>query len=387
MLKATKTILFALLYTTALYISIPVTSASSKIDVYFFWGEGCPHCKEEEEYLNVLKIKYNDLVIHDYEVWYNNDNQELLKDISEKLNIKANGVPLTVIGNNYVVGYLSDNTTGKQIENYILDCRDNGCINIFNEDPINSTNNLNLPKVGGFDLSKLSLPLLTIVLGFLDGFNPCAMWVLLFLISMLIGMENKKKMWLLGLTFIVSSAFVYFLFMSAWLNLFLFVGLIKWVRISIGLIAIFGGYLGLKKYLDKKEPGCDVIDKNKKKNVFDKIERIITQKSLFLSLFGISGLAFMVNMVELVCSAGLPAVYTQILTLSNLNTIQYYLYISLYILFFMLDDLFVFFVAMITLQMTGVTTKYVKYSRLFGGILMFIIGILLIFKPEILMFS
>ena len=92
-------------------------------------------------------------------------------------------------------------------------------------------------------------------------------------------------------------------------------------------------------------------------------------------------------MVELVCSAGLPAIYTQILSLSNLPTWQYYFYLGLYILIFMLDDLFVFFTAMFTLKAVGVESKYARYSHLIGGVLMLVIGLLLLFKPEWLMFG
>ena len=121
--------------------------------------------------------------------------------------------------------------------------------------------------------------------------------------------------------------------------------------------------------------------------VFERLGSITSNISFVLALLGTIGLAFAVNLVELICTAGLPAVFTQILVFNSLPTVQYYFYILLYILFFMIDDLFVFIVAMITLQMTGVTTKYVKYSRLVGGLLMLIIGVLMILKPEVLMFG
>jgi hypothetical protein len=159
------------------------------------------------------------------------------------------------------------------------------------------------------------------------------------------------------------------------------------VRSVIAVVAFAGAYASLKKYFSKDPTGCDVNDSEKKKKIFDKLGRITSNKSFLLALFGIMGMAFAVNLVELVCSAGLPAVYTQVLSLNKLSGVGYYMYILLYILFFMLDDLFVFFVAMTTLHMTGITTKYVKYTRLIGGLLMILIGFLLLFKPELLMFG
>ena len=105
------------------------------------------------------------------------------------------------------------------------------------------------------------------------------------------------------------------------------------------------------------------------------------------ALAGIIALAVAVNLVELLCSAGLPVVFTQILALNNLPTWQYYAYLILYIFIFILDDLIVFILAMLTLKMTGLGNKYARYSHLIGGAVMVIVGLLLIFKPEWLMFG
>jgi len=385
-------IFIAFLFFFISVVGIKSAYASDKINMYLFWGEGCPHCKKEKEFLQDLVKENDDLVLYDYEVYNNSEGRLKLQEAEEKLNLEVGGVPFLVIGNKHIIGFLSAQTTGQEIIRIINDYRESGCYDILNFDaeqcePDENINKPALPKLGNIDLEKLSLPALTVALGFLDGFNPCAMWVLLFLISLLIGMQDKKKMWILGIAFIISSASVYMLFMIAWLNLFMFVGYIAWIRIIIAGIALFGGYTSLKKFLSKDSSGCDVVGDEKRKNVFEKLGKITSNKSLLISIFGIIALAFAVNLVELVCSAGLPAVYTQVLVLNNLNKVTYYLYILLYILFFMLDDLFVFFVAMITLQMTGITTKYVKWSRLIGGILMVAIGILLLFRPDILMFG
>ena len=246
---------------------------------------------------------------------------------------------------------------------------------------------INLPIIGEIETRDFSLPVLTVLIAGLDGFNPCAMWVLLFLISLLLGMEDKKRMWILGTAFIVSSAFVYFLFMSAWLNLFLFLGFVLWVRVVIGLVALVAGGYNLKEYFTNKAGVCKVTSGKKRQKVFEKLKNIIYEKQFWLALVGIIILAFAVNLVELICSAGLPAVYTQILALTPMAKWQYYAYLGLYIFIFMLDDLLVFFVAMTTLQITGMTTKYTRVSHLIGGILMLVMGILLLFKPEWLMFG
>jgi len=160
------------------------------------------------------------------------------------------------------------------------------------------------------------------------------MWVLLFLISMLIGMRNKKRMWVIGLTFIITSGAVYFLFMTAWLNLFLFIGFIFWIRIIIGVVAIASGIYHLREYYKNRNGTCKVIEEEKRVKIFDRIKYIINEKSFALAIVGIVGLAAMVNMIELVCSAGLPAIYTSVLSGANLSTWQYYGYMLVYIIMY-----------------------------------------------------
>lgn len=393
-----KTIVKVVVTLFLLFVLVkPVFALENKVLIYFFWASGCPHCVKEKAFLKSLQQKYPRLEIKDYEITGSKKNLKLLEKVGKELSADVSGVPFTVIGKEYFSGYYSDETTGTKIEEAVKYAFDNGYIEVIKDvenitvtedkstkPPIES---LKLPLLGEIKIKNLSLPVLTIVLGGLDGFNPCAMWTLLFLISLLLGMNERKRMWILGITFIVSSALVYFLFMAAWLNLLLFVGFIIWVRIVISLVALAGGIYNLREYLVNKKSGCKVTGHKKRQAFFVKLKSITQRKQLLLALGGIILLAFAVNLVELVCSAGLPVIFTQILTLSNLPKWQYYAYMLLYIFVFMFDDLLVFFTAMITLQMTGISSKYTRFSHLIGGILMLIIGVLLLFKPEWLMFG
>jgi hypothetical protein len=305
-------------------------------------------------------------------------------------------VPFTAVGKYHFTGYLNEETTGQEIEAAVQCAIKNGCQDIVGElisqeIEVEKTSVLpeifSLPILGKVNLKNFSLPLITIIFGLLDGFNPCAMWVLLFLISLLLGIHEREKRWLLGFVFIAVSALVYFLFMSAWLNLFLFLGFVIWVRILIGLLALTAGGYNLRDYFANKHGECKVVKSKRRKKVFTRIKKIIEKKNFLLALGGIVLLAFAVNLVELVCSAGLPAIYTQILVLNKIPQFQYYFYLLLYILFFMLDDLIIFSLAMITLQAVGIEGKYARFSHLIGGALMILIGLLMIFKPEVLMFG
>ncbi len=429
----------------------PAKANDLSINAYFFYGDGCPHCARERDFLfGELQVEYPNLKIYEYEIYNNYENTVLLQKIANELDVRVDGVPFLVIGDKHFIGY-GNGLTSESIRERVAFCITNNCfdsvasivgikseeikdIEAISEPIINTTDNtiiekeieneivleniipesdgqvkednnsnltyvesvnqktekdkmIKLPILGEINVMSFSLPFLTVIMGALDGFNPCALWTLLFLISLLLGIENKKRMWFLGTTFIIASASVYFLFMAAWLNLILFIGFVMWVRLLIGGIAFLGGSYNLKEFLFNKDSGCKVTNDEKRQRVFARLKQIAQQKSFLIAFVGIIILAFAVNLVELVCSAGLPAVYTQILALNNLVGWQYYAYILLYILFFMIDDLFIFFVAMVTLQMTGISTKYSRISKLIGGLLMVIIGILLIFKPEWLMFG
>lgn len=375
-----------------LFVAVNIVGAQEKqINLYFFWGDGCPHCESEREFLVQLSDKYPRLKVHSYEVWYDKTNYKYLDEIASRLEVNVSHVPFTVLGDEIYQGF-NNSTISQSIENRVDYCSVNECPDSVSKivglsdtipvkgDPITQEKKFTLPKI-------TSLPIFTISLGLLDGFNPCAMWTLLFLISLLLGMKEQKKRWILGIAFILTSAFVYFLFMTAWLKLILFLGFIVWIRIFIGLVAVGGGGYNLREYFVNKNVVCKVTGGNKRQLFFENLRKIIGRKQFVLSLIGIIILAFVVNVVELVCSAGLPVVFTQVLSLSNLLPWQYYGYMLLYIFFFMLDDLFVFVVAMVTLQATGINTKYSRLSHLIGGIAMLIIGLLLIFKPELLMFG
>jgi len=396
-----KGIFFGLFLTLFfIFPSKTIYAQENAVTVHFFYGDGCSHCAAEESFLGSLKDLYKEkLDIQYYEVWGSPSNLELLSKVSSNLGKGYSGVPVTIIGKNYISGFSTAQTTGVQIKRALDDClNDPGgdCEDIVyplinsstvSSEEVNADSTIKLPILGEINPKTVSLPLITVVLGLLDGFNPCAMWTLLFLISILLGMKSKKRRWILGASFILASGFVYFLFMVAWLNFFLFLGFVSWIRKIIGLFAILFGVYHMWKFYKNRDGGCDTADDEKRQKVFEKIREITQSKNFVLALIGIILLAMAVNLVELVCSAGFPAIYTGILALNNLPKVTYYLYILFYIFFFTLDDIIVFSIAMVTLEAVGIQSKYARISSLAGGILLAAIGILLIIKPEILMLN
>ena len=224
-------------------------------------------------------------------------------------------------------------------------------------------------------------------MGLIDGFNPCAMWILLFLISMLIGMKDRNKMFIIGFTFLFTSALVYFILMLFWLDVASILTSVVWIRTIIGIVAITLGLYNLVTTIRKKEDGCSVVDDKKRNKIFTKIKKLTTEKNMLLAVIGVITLAVSVNIIELACSAGLPLIFSEILSLNNLPRTIEIVYIIIYVFFFLLDDLVIFTIAMLTLKLTGISVKYGKISKIVGGLILAIMGILLIFFPDIIMLN
>lgn len=386
----------------------PVVPADDNVDIYLFWRPGCPHCEREITYLRWLESGNPAIRVYYFDIWNDAAGRALLSRTGERLGADVSSVPFTVVGDEVFSGYLNDATTGEAIRRRALYCLAQFCPDSVRSlltgssarpaPPIPERINpqaartalptsISLPFLGEVAIKNLSLPVLTVVLAALDGFNPCAMWTLMLLLGLLVGMQDKRRRWILGSVFIVASAAVYFLFMAAWLNLFLFLGMLLWVRLAIGIVAIAGGGYYLRTYLLKRDDVCAVTAPARRRRIFDRLRQLSQQEQFWLALAGIVLLAFAVNLVELLCSAGIPAVYTHVLTLSDVPVWQYYLYLLLYIFVFMLDDLIVFFTVMKTLEVSGLSTRYARVSHLIGGIVLVILGALLLLRPEWLMFG
>lgn len=392
-MKKLKILLFVLI--ALLPISV---IAKEKVNVYLFHSETCSHCQAEIKYLEELEDEYDNLKVHLYEVDKNKENLEMMIKIKEILGINSPNVPFTVIGNYYYIGFtdgIKDGITeliGKFSEEQetnvvkpILEGKEVPDIEILNGE-------IKTINIFGKELNpaKLSLPVLSIILGAIDGFNPCAMWVLIFLISMLFNMKNRKKMWCLGITFLFTSALVYLLFMFTWLEITTtLLTKVSWFKFLIAAVALIGAFVNLRSFYNsvKKGSGCEVVDEKKRKKIFEKIKQITTEKSFILAMIGVIILAASVNVIELACSAGIPVLFTNVLALNNLTKFQLSIYIYIYIFFFLIDDILVFVIAMLTLNIKAISTRYTKYSHLIGGILMLAIGLLMLFKPSWLMFN
>ncbi len=386
-----------------IFLSIPIfvfADSKNDLNLYLFYGRECPHCEDLLNYLEPYIKDKDNIKLYKYEVWHDQKNLEKLEEVHKIMTDSNSGVPYLVIGNTGISGFSEKLTPDKitsSIEYYshvkfvdkvgiylgVVD--ENTDSSEDNKKDLDS--NMNIPIFGKKDVKKFPILLSAIVIGLVDGLNPCSMWILIFLISMLLGMENKKRKWALGITFLLSSGLVYFLFLISWLNLATLLNDIIYIRTAIATVAMVFGFSSILKVVNQKDDGCEVVDSKNRKRIILSIKKIIKEKSFIIALLGIVALAAAVNVVELLCSLGLPVMFSEILAVNNVNLTSKILYSIIYILSFLLDDIIIFIIAMKTMEIKAISNKYGKYSHLIGGIIMVIISALMIFKPEWLMFN
>lgn len=380
----------------------------NEVNLHFFYSEYCSHCSAEKVFLEDIKDDYSNLNIIRYltdslysEGGVNPDysrNMQLLEDVAEVFDITA-GVPLTVINGKAFLGFNAtiEYSIPKYIEKYSEYPQADVVTKIINGEAIvegdiddSELELIELPLIGVVDPKSISLGVVAIVLGFVDGFNPCAMWVLLFLISLMLPNGDRKRIFILGGAFLLTSAIFYFALMMAWVNTVVFVAANLAFRIIVGVFALAAGGYNLYQFIKnmrQKDVGCEVTDEKQHVKLMDRVIKIINQNKLILALLGVIVLALIVNFIELACSAGLPLVFANILALNGLGGWSSLGYVLIYIFFFILDDLVVFTIVMLTLKIKVVSNKIARYNHLIGGLIMIAIGILMIFLPGVLQFN
>jgi len=362
-------------------------ATGANLTIHYFYSSVCPHCAAQEPFNERLSQDFPGIRIIYHDVTIPAESRLLLAmAYNRSIPESSVGTPTTFVGNRSFIGFQSANTTGEEIRGAVMECLQSGCGaapagNITSQEPL--VKEVELPLLGKTDLSTLSLPLLAVVLGLVDGFNPCAMWVLVYLIGLTMDLNDKRRLALIVGTFLLASGILYFLFMTAWLNAFLLLGYVRPVTILIGLVALGGGILLIKEYLDTKGTMvCNVTGVEGRKKLSAQMAGLISAPLTWLTLFGIIALAFTVNSIEFVCSSAIPAVFAQILAMSRLSALEHYGYIALYDFFYMLDDILVFGSALLVFSNVG--EKYAKYCKMLGGAILLILGILLLFAPGML---
>jgi len=358
-----------------------------KVPLYFFWSARCPHCLEARPFIESLPARYPWVEVHALELSASRENQARYQAMAARLGEEARAVPALLFCREMHVGWISDAVSGAALVQRLALCRqslargeDIAPEMAENQAPAPAI----VPVLGGLDVSQWSLPLLTVAIAAMDAFNPCAFFVLLFLLSLLVHQQDRRRMLLIGGVFVLISGLMYFAFMAAWLGLFRVMGSLPWVTGAAGGLALAMGLINIKDWFAFKQGISLSITESRKADIFRRGREILAAGSLPAMLLAAALLATAANFYELLCTAGFPMVYTRILTLRETGTLIHLMYLGLYNIIYVLPLLAIVLVFVRTMGARKLTEREGRLLKLLSGLMMTGLGVLLVLAPEML---
>ena len=359
------------------------TAGRHQVHLWFFWSKHCPHCVDARVVVERMDRELPWLMLHSLEVTDNPLNARFYVDMAGRLGREARSVPAFLLCGEMLTGFDSDATTGRALEQWAIACREKAGQTGTGAIAAQAAA-AERQRVGGFDLAQLSLPAVTLLLAGMDAFNPCAFFVLLFLLSLLTHEQSRARMLVVGGVFVLFSGLVYFALMAAWLNLFLVAGELRLVTLAAGLLAIAMALLNLKDYLWFKQGPSLSIPDNARPRLFQRMRGLIHARSLPAMLLATVTLALAANSYELLCTAGFPMIYTRLLTLQGLTAPSYYAYLALYNLVYILPLMTILVIYVHTLGSRKLSEREGRVLKLVSGLMMLGLGSALVFAPAYL---
>jgi glutaredoxin len=355
---------------------------------------GCPRCAAAKAWLPGVAARHPGFAVAHVDLVTDAAGRAALAEIVKRHGVGGASIPVLHVCNAVVVGFDQPETTGARVEKLLAKWT-SACPaavgeeitgEVGDEELIVEPTGIDVPLLrwldGRLDPAKLGMPLFTLAVGLVDGFNPCAMWVLLLLLSILVNLQDRWKILAIAGTFVVVSGAAYFAFMAAWLNVFAWIGYLRAVQVALGLVAVAIGTIHVKDFFAFKQGVSLSIPESAKPGIYQRIRRIVNAENLAAAIAGAFTLAVLVNIVELLCTAGLPALYTSILSQQGYGPIARYGYLLLYILAYMFDD---------TLMVAGVVWSLSRFKlqetggrwlKLVSGVVVLLLGGVMLFRPE-----
>jgi cytochrome c biogenesis protein CcdA/thiol-disulfide isomerase/thioredoxin len=370
------------------------------VPIYFFWGDGCPHCEDEKPFLEKLVRANRRLVLYDYEVWYVQKNQDLMRQMTAALGFEPGGVPVTIVGDRYWIGY--SEAMGTEIAAHVDYCLEEGCpdvgvgivpgrvaqTDVVPENPGAETPTsrvINIPLIGEVNLEAQSLFASTALIAFVDGFNPCSLWVLSILLSLTLNTGSRKKVFIIGAVFITVTAAVYMLFIAGLFTFLSFVSFLGWIQGVIALLALFFALINIKDYFWYKEGLSFTIADDKKSGIYKGIRKVMQAGD---SLWGLVSATFVmalgVSLVEFSCTAGFPVLWTNLVMAQQVEPLTFVLLLLLYMVIYQIDEAIIFLAAVFTLKASRLEEKHGRVLKLIGGMLMLTLAGVMLIDPDLM---
>ena len=353
------------------------------VHFYFFWSKYCPHCLDTLPIIDELEQNLPWLAVQRFELVDNIDYRYRYQHMAKAFGQPSNAVPAMFYCNQMQVG------AGEQLKDYLqaalIKCRQQYLSKrdgpLITPDTVVQSSG---PDVEAWYRSGLSLPVITIAIAALDAFNPCAFFVMLFLLSLLVHAGSRKRMVIIGGVFVLFSGLIYFLFMAAWLNVFLIAGPIQIVTVIAGAVAVIFASLNIRDYFRTDQVATLAIPEKAKPGLFKRMRHLLNAENMPTMLVGTVTLAIIANSYELLCTSGFPMVFTRILTLEQMSSGSYYAYLALYNLVYIIPLAIIVTLFTYTLGSRKLQQQEGKLLKLMSGMMMLGLGTVLLVSPELL---
>jgi glutaredoxin len=372
---------------------------SKPVVIYFFWGDGCPHCAAAEPFLKSLTEKHPSIEIRDYEVWYVEANQELMTKMTAAYGTEPHAVPTIFIGEKYWEGFTD--VIQQQIQTQVDKCLVDGCPDkgvgiipgLEAAQPVETNTSSNtensekliLPVLGTVDLSSKSLWVSTLLISLVDGVNPCSIWVLTMLLAITLHAGSRKKVMIIGLVFLTITAAIYGLFITGLFTMLTVINFVGWIQVLVAIISLFFAIINIKDYFWYKEGLSFTISDEKKPGIFQRMRKVVDASQSSWGLVGATVvLAAGVSLVEFSCTAGFPVLWTNILVSQNVTGWTFVLLLLLYLAIYQLDEMVIFFTAVYSLKASKLEEKHGRLLKLIGGMLMLSLALVMIINPALM---
>ncbi len=361
------------------------------VDLYVFWGDGCPHCADQKPFLRELEALYPNVTVHEFEVWRSTEHQPLFRYMAESHGLLGDAVPTVFVGGRAWVG--DSSFIRQRIARIIEQCSRERCPDPRTEltEPVagqpsalpSSATHIRLPWLGEFDLQLHPLVLSTALIAFIDGFNPCSLWVLTLLLALVIHSGSRRRIALVGATFLTVTALVYGLFITGLFGVLSHVSYLWWIQLGVAAFALLFAVVNIKDYFWYQRGLSFTISERHKPGIYRGMRRIMNRSGLGL-VTATAVMALGVALVELPCTAGFPVLWGNLLVAHEPTAMVFAGLLVLYLLIYLLDELIVFGVVAVTLKVSKFEERHGRLLKLIGGMIMLALALVLLLRPELM---
>ncbi|QOC24174.1 thioredoxin [Wenzhouxiangella sp. AB-CW3] len=356
-----------------------------------FHSDICPHCQAQEPFLDALEAAHDGLVVQHYEVRQVAEHRQLFRAVAAAHQESADSVPAIFVGGRAWVG--DSGLIRRQITAHVEHCLEQGdCPDSTRTDQVFEPGErardpvaFDLPLVGTIDLMVQPLTLSTALIAFVDGFNPCSLWVLTILLALVIHSGSRKRILIVGLTFLAVTASIYGLFITGVFGAMNLVAMSGWLYPVVAVFALTFALVNIKDYFWFQRGLSFTIDERHKPGIYRRMRDLIRSGRSVTALIGATvlmaaGIAF----IELPCTAGFPVIWSGIVASHDVDWLHFTFLLGLYLLIYLAIELVIFFIALATLRVDRFEERHGRILKLIGGIIMLALAGVLLLAPELM---